>query len=52
MEKQKKLYGKPLLKAIKIMEVGAATCCKSTASTCKNNNKTGLSKGQRTVTAS
>jgi len=52
MNKSKKPYAKPVLKAIKIMEVGAATCCRTTVGSCATNTKNNLSKGQRTVTVS
>ncbi|MEK7448600.1 MAG: hypothetical protein AAB019_03845 [Planctomycetota bacterium] len=52
MPKPKKPYAKPVLKGLKALEVGAATCCKATTSTCSKGNQQSRVKGQRTVTLS
>ena len=36
MDKAKKIYEKPELKSIKMLEVGAARCCRTTTLLCKN----------------
>ncbi|MFA6216206.1 MAG: hypothetical protein WDL87_00930 [Candidatus Omnitrophota bacterium] len=52
MNKKKKPYEKPQLKAVKMMEVGAALCCRATAVTCSQTSRTGTGKGQRTTNSS
>lgn len=36
MKDKKKKYEKPQLSAIKMLEVGAASCCRTTLGTCNN----------------
>ena len=36
VDKPKKNYEKPELKSIKMLEVGAARCCRTTTGLCKN----------------
>ena len=52
MEKKKRVYQKPELKAVKMLEVGAALCCRATAGTCSNTTRNATGKGQRTSTSS
>ncbi|MDD5730494.1 MAG: hypothetical protein PHN57_05150 [Candidatus Omnitrophica bacterium] len=52
MKAKQKKYEKPELKAVKMLEVGAALCCRATTGTCSNTNRTSRGKGQRTVTSS
>jgi hypothetical protein len=36
MQNKKKIYQKPQLQSIKMLEVGAANCCRTTNGTCNN----------------
>ena len=36
MSSKKKKYEKPELKAVKMLEVGAASCCRTTIAICNN----------------
>ncbi len=52
MEKKKRVYQKPELKAVKMLEVGAALCCRASVGTCSIATRNSRGKGQRTSTSS
>lgn len=52
MADNKKPYEKPKVKAIKMLEVGAALCCRATLVTCSAVTRNSRGKGQRTSTSS
>jgi len=52
MTDNKKPYEKPKVKAIKMLEVGAALCCRATLVTCSAPTRNSRGKGQRTSTSS
>lgn len=52
MNKKKKKYQKPILEEVKMLEVGAALCCKTTVVTCSSTDKSNSGKGQRTSATS
>lgn len=54
MKKEKKIYEKPELEAIKMLEAGAQQllCCRTTGATCSNDSKNTQGKTSRGNTAS
>lgn len=52
MKDVKKTYEKPELKCAKVLEASAQTCCRESASACKNTDLSAQGKDQRTSTAS
>jgi len=50
MDKKKKPYQKPNLEELKMLDVGAALCCKSSLTMCSTNQRNSAGKGQRVST--
>ncbi|MCM8780516.1 MAG: hypothetical protein NC908_01140 [Candidatus Omnitrophica bacterium] len=52
MSNKKDIYQKPELKPIRMLEVGAALCCRATAGACTNTVRAAQPGKQRTSTSS
>ncbi|MEW6088942.1 MAG: hypothetical protein AB1498_11635 [bacterium] len=47
MQNKKKIYGKPKLEPVKMLEVGALLCCRATIFTCSVANRNSKGKSRR-----
>jgi hypothetical protein len=47
MQIKKKIYEKPKLEPIKMLEVSALLCCRATNATCSASNRNGKGKSRR-----